>query len=431
MSPYAFAELLAGLGIRRAYFVLKDGQLQASHAELAAFADSIRENRRDFDAHEAVFLAIGEHTGALHAAFIHKAVRGQAAGGVRHWQYATLSELIADGLRLARGMGRKNALAGLWWGGGKGIIAQNPSRSLTDNQYRAALYEEYGRFITSLRGYYVTAEDVGTQADDMAAVFRTTRHVTCIPPECGGSGNPSFATARGVVCAMQAALDFTGKASIAGKRIVVQGLGNVASAMIRNLIEQGVGSVVASDISPHKVEAARARYAGAPVEIRLLAPNDTTLFREPCDVFAPCALGGVLNPETVPLLNAPIVCGAANNQLLDDTRDDALLAQRGISYVPDFVANRMGIVNCANEQYGVLPKDPAVLRHFDAAWHDSVFAITQRVFERARAQGVTTTRAANDLADELALEPHPLWPGRGQQILAALLDEDWARKSRS
>jgi glutamate dehydrogenase/leucine dehydrogenase len=252
-----------------------------------------------------------------------------------------------------------------------------------------------------------------------------TRFATCIPPELGGSGNPSFATAKGVVCAMEAALLAAGRGPLSGKRIVVQGLGNVARAMIGELLARNVAGVVAADISERQVATAHARFATHNVELRHVSPDDTAIYGEPGDVFAPCALGGILNPQTIPLIAARIVCGAANNQLLDDQRDDQLLDQRGILYVPDFVANRMGIVSCANEQYGVLPGDPAVARHFDPNWDNSLAAVTTRVIARARAERITTTRAANALADELGREPHPLWPKRGLQIRAALQQQRW------
>lgn len=424
-SPDRFAQHLRSLGTRRAYFVFREGQLRASHPELSDLARAIQANTRDFDEHEAVFLELGQRTGALLAAFLHKTVRGQGAGGVRRWQYASLDELIQDGLRLSRGMGRKSALAGLYWGGGKGIIASPVDAPA---ELRVDLYRDYGAFVASLRGYYVTAEDVGTQAEDMAEVFRTTRHVTCIPPEYGGSGNPSTSTARGVAAAIEAALGFSDGGTLAGRRVVVQGLGNVARALIGFLLERGAAEVLGYDIAPASVEAARARFAGQNVTLTRVSAGDPTPFEQACDVFAPCALGGILNPDTIPRLRAAVVCGAANNQLLDEERDARLLAARGIVYVPDFVANRMGIVQCANEQYGVIPDDPAILRHFDPSWPNSLQQITTQVLSRARAEGVTPARAANALADELSREPHPLWPGRGVQIRDALLKERWEQQ---
>jgi len=431
LSPQTFIETLRSLGQHRAAFVLdsKAGTLRASHPDLQHLADAILQDRRDFHAHEALFLEIGASTGALLGAFVHKTVRGQAAGGVRLWPYDTLRDYVRDGLRLARGMGRKNALAGLWWGGGKGVIARPAGVDHQDRAWRNTLYREYGAFITSLRGCYVTAEDAGTTAPDMGEIFRTTRFVTCVPPEVGGSGNPSFATAKGVVCAMEGALDALGMGTLEGKRVAMQGAGNVGAAMIHELLDRKVGSVVASDISEPLVAAAKDRFAGKPVEIRHVSPADRGIFAEPCDIFAPNALGGILAPNTIPMLQAKIVCGAANNQLLDEHRDDRALDERGVVYVPDFLCNRMGIVNCANEQYGILPHDPAIERHFGRDWDNALFVITKRVIDRAKAEGTTTSEAANAIADELSDHPHPIWGHRSRAIIDALVGEKWQQRA--
>jgi len=392
----------------------------ASHAWLAELGDWLSQDAHDFQRHEGLFFAVGPETGALHTAFIHKTIRGQAAGGLRHWPYANLEALVRDGLRLSLGMSRKNALAGLWWGGGKGIVARQAGDRHRDPGYRRALYREYGLFTTSLHGVYVTAEDVGTTPDDLAAVFETTRFATCVPPSVGGSGNPSPATARGVVCAMEAALDHRSATTLAGKTIAMQGAGNVATFMIDELLTRDVGRVIATEISAERCAMLRDRFAGKPVEIRETSPDDLSIFAEPCDLFAPNALGGVLGPDTIPLIAAPIVCGAANNQLLDDRRDDRALAARDIVYVPDFVANRMGIVNCANEQYGNLPSDPAINRHFSRDWDNAVFVVTKQILALAEREGITSSEAANRLADQACTVPHPIWGHRGRDIIEGL-----------
>jgi glutamate dehydrogenase/leucine dehydrogenase len=421
-----FAGALVAAGTRRAFFVLsEDGkELVASDPALAPLAAAIQADS-NFDDHEAAFFEVGPESGALLGAFLHKTARGQGAGGVRHRRYDTLLDFVQDGLRLSRGMGRKNALAGLFWGGGKGVIGRLGGAIAGDPAYRKTVYEEYGRFITSLRGAYVTAEDVGTDPGDMASIFRTTRFVTCIPPSVGGSGNPATWTARGVVCAMEAAVAHRGQGTLQGKTVAMQGTGNVGAAMIGDLLERGVARVVATDVSPERGAALAAQFAGGRVVVRTVAPSDTTIFEEPADIFAPNALGAILNPDTIPRLRARIVCGAANNQLKDEGRDDRALYDRGILYVPDFVANRMGIVNCANEQYGSLPEDPAILRHLGREYVDSVFLTVQRILERSQKEGVTTSVAANTLADAAARTPHPLFPGRTRAIVRALVRERW------
>ena len=401
------------------------GQLQVSHPELATVGDFLLAGNRDYRQHEGVFLEVGETSGALFGAFIDRSCRGQSQGGLRYWPYASLAAFLRDGLRLATGMTRKNALAGLWWGGGKGLIARAPGEAYRDQGRRAELYRDYAAFVTSLRGCYITAEDAGTGAADMATVHEGTRFVTCIPRASGGSGNPSPATARGVVCAMEGALAHLQLGTLAGKHIVMQGTGNVGAAMIEELLKRGVAGIVASELSAERRAELAQRFAFAPLELLAAEPGDNSILTLPCDVLAPNALGGILNPETIPTIRARVVCGAANNQLLDDERDAAALAARGIVYVPDYLCNRMGIVHCANEQYGYVPHDPAIERHFGREWDNSVYLITRRALERAASEGITTAAAANQLADDLAGELHPIWGHRTRAIITGLVAEGW------
>jgi len=425
----ALCELLRARGLRRASLVRdhESGALLPSIPELAPLAHRLESECDAYADHEAIFLEVGENTGALLSAFIHRCERGQAQGGLRHWPYATLLDLLRDGLRLSQGMGRKSALAGLWWGGGKGIIARpNADDARLDPEQRRALYADYGRFVTSLRGCYVTAEDAGTTPDDMATLHAHTRFATCLPPEVGGSGNPSPMTADGVVCAMQSALDFMGAGAIEGKRIAMQGGGQVGSCMIERLLERGAREIVVAELDRGQRDALSDRFAGRPVEVRAAAPGDASILAGECDVLVPNALGGVLDAKTIPAIRARLVCGAANNPLADPASDGRRLAQRGIVHVPDYVANRMGIVACSNEHAGQLPQDPAILRHLDPAWPDSIPAVTWRVLERAAREDIPPVEAADRLADERTLEPHPIWGDRTRRIIASLADGDWA-----
>jgi glutamate dehydrogenase/leucine dehydrogenase len=427
LEPHAFADHLQALGLRRAAFIQTPaGELQSSHPELRGLAQSLLGNARDYDRHQALFLELGEQTGVLLGAFLHRTRRGQGIGGVRLWSYASVADFLNDGLRLSRGMGRKNALAGLWWGGGKGVIARAPGQRHEEPAYRAQLFQDYGRFITSLRGAYITAEDVGTTEPDMASIHEVTRYVVCVPASVGGSGNPSPATARGVVSAMEGALAHAGLGDLRGKVIAMQGVGNVGGFMIHELLTRGVAKIVGADVSAAAVRAVRERHPGERLQLRVVTPGDQEILAEPCDILAPNALGGIIHSESIPRLQAKIVCGAANNQLLDPQRDAALLRARSVVYVPDFVANRMGIVNCANEQYGSIPDDPAIMRHYDPAWENSVYRITRSVLERAERTGITSTEAANALADELADQPHPIFPDRTAQIITGLMASGWA-----
>ena len=416
---------LGTTGQRRAYFVWRNGQLQCSNPQLDTWSQHLAEHRRDFAAHEAVFLEFGQRSGSLLGVFLHRTIRGQGAGGVRRWGYDNLGDFLSDGLRLSRGMGRKNALAGLWWGGGKGLIAQDNLQATADG--RRDVYLDYGDFISSLGGIYVTAKDVGTGNEDMAQIFSRTRHTTCVAPEVGGSGNPSGATAKGVVCAMEAAVSILYGQSLGGMSVCMQGTGNVGAAMIRDLLERQVETITAFEISSSLQQELSLAFASDPIDIRLVSATDDTCYRMACDIFVPNALGGILGPDTIPKLNTRLVCGAANNQLLDPERDSRSLRARNIDLVPDFLANRMGIVNCANEQYGWLPEDPAIERHFDSAWEGSIPNVTREVFELAKRKGVTTTSAANRLADERAQQPHPIWGHRTATLIDRLMTANWQR----
>ncbi len=429
--PQRFAEALAAAGLRRAWIVRDPGTggYRASHPELRPLAEHLARDRRDCRDHEAVFLEVGSESGALLTAVIHKTVRGQAQGGVRHQSYASIEALLHDGLRLALGMTRKNALAGLWWGGGKGLIARAPGGDPCDGARRRLVYREYGAFVSSLRGCYVTAEDAGTGPDDMAEVFRATRFATCIPPQMGGSGDPSVLTAEGVACAMEAALHFLGRDSLAGSRVAVQGAGQVGSALIRTLLARDVAGVVASEVCAERREMLLDSFADQPVEVRLTAAGAAEILAEPCDVLAPCALGAVLGPKTIPTIRAAVVCGSANNPIVDEERDARALQEHGIVCVPDVIANRMGIVQCANEQYGRVVADPAVQRHLDRRWHGGIYRTTLEVLERARAQGTTPSAEANRRADEQAEQPHPIWGHRSRQIIESLVADGWEQRS--
>jgi len=427
MHPGEFVEALRRQGIHRAFLVLDpaSGRVRPSHPFLQPLADFVQGDERDFAGHEGVFMQLSTHFDTLQGAFVHRTVRGPAAGGVRYWSYDTVEGWLRDGLRLAQGMTHKNALAGLWWGGGKGVMAHNPGVRKDDPEARAILYRDYGRLMSSLRGCYVTAEDVGTHVSDMAHVFSTTRFTTCIPPELGGSGNPSVPTARGVVSGMRAALEFAGLGTLAGKTVAVQGMGNVGGPLIRFLFEAGVSRVVASDIDPATVDAVRGASRGLELDARVVDRDDTSILTEVCDIVSPCATGAVLTPATIAALCARIVCGAANNQLEDPERDDTLLAERGVLYVPDFLTNRMGIVTCADEQYGSVGRDPLIERHLSQDWEHSIHRTTLRVFEESRKNGMPPGRVAVRQAEALSLEPHPLIGHRGRQIIETLVAERW------
>ncbi len=427
LPPATLIEAMKDNQRERAFIVThpQTRQLQGSHPILQNVVEALQADTRDYQKHQGMFFEIGRQSGHLLGTFIHLTLRGQAAGGVRLWHYDRLEDYIREGLRLSRGMGQKCALAGLWWGGGKGVIARQEGNDYRHPELRKAIYQDYGRFMSSLRGCYVTAEDAGTVPNDMAQVFSTTRHTTCIPAEFGGSGNPSILTATGVVVAIEAALEYLGLGRLEGKTVVIQGVGNVSFYMIKELLNRRVAKIIGSDVNPLALDKAKTQYVGAPLELRLVAPGDNSILKEAGDVLAPNALGATLNSATIPLIQAKVVCGAANNQL-EDPKRDAKLFPKGVLYIPDFLANRMGIVNCANEQYGVIENDPVIMAHLQQQTPTGIYQRCLEILHRAEESGRTPAEEAELLADQLSLERHPIWGNRGQFIIDSLVQSGWA-----
>lgn len=431
LSTQEFVEYIKNNNINRFYFIYdkKNKKVVSSHKLLNPIADFINKDKRDFNFHEGIFFQITKKYDTLQSAFIHRTNRGQAAGGVRYWSYNNVEDFIRDGLRLSKGMTHKNALAGLWWGGGKGVMAHNPMYDKNDSEIRSSIYKEYGEFITSLNGCYVTAEDVGTNVNDMANIFSKTRFTTCIPFNLGGSGNPSIPTARGVVAGMKAALKYLSGESLKGKTVAVQGTGNVGSPLIKYLFDEKVKKIIACDIFESNIEKLKAELPDKNLEVHLVEKNDMSILSSECDILSPCATGAILNSETIPKIKAKIICGAANNQLEDPVRDDIDLYKRSIIYVPDFLTNRMGIVNCANEQYGYVNDDPFIERHLQQTWKHSVYQTTMQVLRESRKSENPTGKVAVNLADKLSKENHPLFGHRGQQIIDSLVANHWHERN--
>ncbi|MCH7482135.1 MAG: Glu/Leu/Phe/Val dehydrogenase [Chloroflexi bacterium] len=311
---------------------------------------------------------------------IHDTTLGPALGGTRIWPHPSDEAAIMDALRLSRAMTYKSAAAGLPLGGGKGLIVADPHKDKTE-----AMLRSYGRFVESLGGRYITTEDVGATGQDMEWIAKETAHVVGLPQSAGGSGNPAVVTGFGVYQAMRAcAEDVWGSDSLEGRTIAMQGFGNVASSLATHLIGAGARLVV-TDIDPG------ARERAAAIEgVRLVDPG--AICDVECDVFAPCALGGVLNERSVARLRCAIVCGAANNQLATDD-DDQRLAARGILYAPDFIANAGGVINVYYEYTGNYQEAKAM----EKAGH--IYDTTKQVIALSRERGITTAEAADALAE--------------------------------
>jgi leucine dehydrogenase len=274
--------------------------------------------------------------GAIGVIAVHSTALGPAAGGCRFWEYASREDIATDAIRLARGMSFKNALAGLPFGGGKAVMCR-PSGSFD----RKALFEAVGDAVAQLGGRYVTAEDVGTTVADMSIVASRTRHVAGLALRPGRpGGDPSPWTALGVFKAMQRASRFALGTDLKGLTVAVQGVGNVGERLCSQLHRAGARLVVAD------ANERRAREVAHAYGARLVTVDQ--ILGVEADILAPCALGAVLNRETIPTLRARLVCGGANNQLATD-EDGVLLLERGIAYAPDYVVNAGGIINVAAE----------------------------------------------------------------------------------
>ena len=308
---------------------------------------------------------------------IHSTRLGTAVGGTRLWQYRNEDEAIEDLLRLARGMTYKNALAGIPFGGGKSIILKN--ESWTD---RETIFRTHGRFVDTFDGLYITAEDVGTTPHDMEYVRKETSHVAGL---ISGAGDPSPATARGVLSAMQAAAKYRwGYDDLGGRSVAIQGCGKVGYYLASYLSAAGARLIV-SDVDPNKV----ARVVND-FDAVALAPEQ--IYDADADIFAPCALGGAINDETINRLEVEIVTGAANNQLLEPRHGDELAA-RDILYTPDYAANAGGVIHGCRE---LLAWDPART----AAKIDEIYETVLNIFYMAASEGIPTYKAADRLAEE-------------------------------
>ncbi|GBF11057.1 Glu/Leu/Phe/Val dehydrogenase [Tepidibacillus sp. HK-1] len=332
-----------------------------------------------FDYEQLVF-AHDEASGLKAIIAIHDTTLGPALGGTRMWTYASEEEAIIDVLRLARGMTYKNAAAGLDLGGGKTVIIGDPRKDKSE-----ALFRALGRYVQSLNGRYITAEDVGTTVQDMDYIHLETDYVTGISPAFGSSGNPSPVTAYGVYRGMKAAAKVAfGSDNLSGKTIAVQGVGNVSYNLLKHLHEEGANFIV-TDINEDNVNKAVKEFGAKAVGIN-------EIYGVECDIFSPNALGAVINDDTIPQLKAKLIAGSANNQLKEERHGD-ILQEKGIIYAPDFVINAGGVINVADELNGY-NRDRAMKKV------ETIYDNILKVFEIAERDGIPSYKAANKMAEE-------------------------------
>jgi leucine dehydrogenase len=332
------------------------------------------------DEYEQVVFFHDPATGLRAIVAIHSTTLGPALGGTRFYPFASESDALHDVLRLSRSMTYKAAAAGLDLGGGKAVIVGDPKRIKSEELLRA-----YGRFIETLGGRYITAEDIGTSRDDMDLIRRETRYVTGVSPEFGGSGDPSPVTAYGVLLGLRACAEEAWQEhSLEGRKVAVQGVGKVGYHLVKLLVEEGAFVIVADldvDAVAHVVRDFGVETA-EPEKIHAIE----------CDVFAPCAMGAVIRDDTIPELKCRVVAGSANNQLERPEHGEALAAA-GIVYAPDYVINAGGLINVADELQG-----------YDAdrarSGVERIYRTLREIFNIARDQHLTPADAADRYAEE-------------------------------
>ncbi len=330
--------------------------------------------------YEQLVICQDKTTGLKAFIAIHDTTLGPALGGTRMWTYASEEEAIEDALRLARGMTYKNAAAGLNLGGGKAVIMGNPKTDKNDEMFRA-----FGRFIEGLNGRYITAEDVGTTEADMDLIHLETDYVTGVSAEFGSSGNPSPVTALGVYKGMKAAAkEAFGSDSLKDKTIAVQGVGNVAYTMCEYLHKEGAKLIV-TDINEEAVQRAVDNFGATAVGIN-------EIYSQEADIFSPCALGAVINDETIPQLKAKVIAGSANNQLKNPEHGDKI-HEMGIVYAPDYVINSGGVINVADELDGY-NRERALKKV------DTIYQTIEKIFAISKRDGIPSYVAADRLAEE-------------------------------
>lgn len=340
----------------------------------------VLQRMKEFEFEQIIFCNDNK-TGLKAIIAIHDTTLGPAMGGTRVAAYKSEEDALADAIRLSRAMTYKNAVAGLYYGGGKGVIMANPKTEKNE-----ALMRAYGRFIHSLGGRYITGEDVGSTEEDMLAIRRETPYVVGLPKVYGGSGNVSEPTAYGIWKGIKASASYVfGDASLRGRKIAVQGAGNVGSSLCDYLKDEGVEIYIA-DVDESKATRVSRRTGAKPVPPGEIHTLDV-------DIFSPCALGDMLDDQTIPLLKCRIVAGAANNPLADEARHSRMLAARGIVYVVDYVINAGGVMCASNELIGYNAKRV----YFEV---DNIYNKVTEMLRIADARKVTTLEAARIMAEK-------------------------------
>ena len=337
--------------------------------------------RMGAEGHEQVMMFSDPGSGLKGIIAVHDTTLGPSCGGTRMWPYESEAEALTDALRLSLAMTYKSAAAGLHFGGGKAVIIGDPHTQKTE-----ALMRAYGRVVDTLGGRYLTTTDVGTTGRDLEYIRQETRHVTGLPLSLGGSGDTSIMTGLGLYMGMKAcAEEVWGREGLRGRTVAVQGFGKVASHLCEHLMQEDA-RIVVTDVYDAAVDKAR--------DMGLEVTSPDSIMTMDCDIFAPCALGGVLNSGTIPQLRCRVVAGGANNQLLSEA-DGEELHRRGILYAPDYIVNAGGIINVEAEM-----GDAGYSLERAREKTERIHEIMTSVIQTSQAQEISTAAAADRLAEE-------------------------------
>jgi leucine dehydrogenase len=355
--------------------------MTVENVQKTAISTGLVVGQMDRMGHEQVVFCQDKETGLKAIIAIHDTTLGPALGGTRMWDYANEEDAIQDVLRLSRGMSFKAAISGLDLGGGKAVIIGDSKTDKTE-----ALMRKFGSFVDSLGGKYITAEDVGMNTKDMEYVRMETKHVTGIPESMGGSGDPSPVTAFGVYMGMKASAKYKwGSDSLYAKTVVVQGIGHVGESLVKHLVEEGA-NVIINDINETRLAELAEQY-----EVQIVMGD--AIFDLKMDIYAPCALGATINPETLSRLKCEIIAGSANNQLADEDRDGQLCADKGIVYAPDFLINAGGLINVYSEIKGY-DREHALNQT------RAIYDTTLEILKKSELENITTHTAALEIAEQ-------------------------------
>ncbi len=328
--------------------------------------------------HEQLLFCNDEETGLKAIIAIHSTVLGPSLGGTRMWKYVNEMDALNDVLRLSRGMTYKNSISNLNLGGGKAVIIGDSHTMKSE-----AFFRRFGKFVESLSGKYITAEDVGISPEDMGWVSKETKHVVGLP---GKSGDPSPVTALGVYMGMKACAKIQfGSDSLAGKKIAVQGVGHVGEYLVKHLTNEGA-QVFITDIYQETLDRVSSTYKAT-----VVAPQD--IYDVDMDIYAPCALGATINDETLAKLKCSIIAGAANNQLKNESIHGAEVMNKGIIYAPDYAINAGGVINCFSEVHGLSSE----WAHKKA---EEIYQTIYNIVSRSQTEKLPTYQIANAIAEE-------------------------------